>query len=76
MFNKKYVKEMIALTEELQEARNAKPYDVLRYERVIEKINIARRCLYTRGRYYRFLFWWFCVCLLLVLCYIVYLIIR
>jgi len=70
------VKEMIALSEELKQAMNAKPYDAMRYERVLKKIDRAHSCLYARGRYYDRLFFWVIFVLLLVLAYVVYLILR
>ena len=70
------VKEMIALSEELKQAMNAKPYDAMRYERVLKKIDRTHSCLYTRGRYYDRLFFWVIFVLLLVLAYVVYLILR
>jgi len=76
MFNKKQVKQMIALSEELEEAMNAKPYDAMRYERVLKKIDRTHSCLYNRGRYYDRLFFWVIFVNLLILSYIVYLILR
>ena len=76
MLKKKQVKQMIALSEELKEAMNADPYDAMRYERVIKKIDRTHRCFYTRGRYYDRLFFWLIFVLLLVLACVVYLIAR
>jgi len=72
MNDKKYLEKMTELTEELERAGNAKPYDPDAYNDVIDRLNLVFDSKGQRRRRLPLFALFFCLAMLCVLLLIVY----
>lgn len=72
MTDKQYLIKMIALTEELERAASAEPYDEDVYNDVIARLTASHLTWYHNRRQRPWLMYFSILCLLWILCWLVY----